>query len=702
MSKGVETLLQQRTELDAELRKHKSPVTVMFTDLAGSTSYFERHGDTVGLAWLEKHNGIVIPTVTRNNGVVVKTIGDSVMAYFVDVVDAGRAAREIQQKLLEANKTAAPDARMHVRVAMHQGLGYLRGGDVFGDVVNVAARLAKLCLPAQVIMSEAVHLPLEQAQSGDFEFAPLGTQQLRGKSSTESIYEMLWTDADTYAELRQKFPPKDTGTHGTQGVSEGRYQILGELGRGAMGVVYKAYDKEIGRTVAMKTIPLEVPPEERDALVDRLRQEARTAGCLDHPNVITIFDVGEEGGLFYVTMQYVQGETLSDILAKKNLLSVMSVVELMDQVCSGVGFAHQAGIIHRDLKPSNLMITKQGNAKVLDFGIAKLGDAGLTRAGMIVGTPSYLSPEQAAGRRLDQRSDIFALGAVLYEALTGERAFPGESTTSIIYKVMNEDPVPVSAIEPTLPLELDAITRKALAKDPNRRFQTCEDMCRALKAAKESQKASMTGRVKPLDIPLPEEAAAKPGSSATLAMPPPSGSKKTLWIAGGAVAALVAVGAVAVPMMRKPQPSQPARSEVSSPAATAPASQPVSAPVPAEGPGVSPLVSIPVPATETAKPAKSAAKKPQRAPELQPRASLANTAPPPAAPAPRQEASAPQNTSAGYADVPQLLRLADTYAGRGDYSKAVNLYKQVLAVDPKNSAALDGLERARLAQGQRK
>ncbi len=394
MSSGVEALLKQRADIDSELRKQKSPVTVMFTDLAGSTAYFERHGDTAGVEWLDQHNKVVIPEIQAQGGIVVKTIGDSVMAYFTNAVKAATAGRNIQQKLYAANASLAPEAQMVVRVALHHGLGYLKGGDVFGDVVNVTARIARACLPGQVLVSEAVYL---SAQPGGFDFHQVDAMQFHGKSGKENLYELMWVDADAYAELRRRFPTNSKKREQPGELTEGRYQVLNELGRGAMGVVYKAYDRVIGRVVAMKTIPLEVDEEERHELVDRLKLEARTAGILDHPNIITVFDVGEEAGLFYFTMQYVEGRALSAVLAEKELLPFNRLLEYADQICSAVGFAHKAGVIHRDLKPSNLMLTKQGAVKVLDFGIAKFGEAGLTKAGMVVGTPSYMAPEQAGG-----------------------------------------------------------------------------------------------------------------------------------------------------------------------------------------------------------------------------------------------------------------------------------------------------------------
>ena len=676
MSYGVEELLKQRSEIDTELRKHKSPITVMFTDLAGSTRYFEKYGDTAGIEWLQRHNAIVVPVVERHGGTVVKTIGDSVMAYFTDVTQSALAAKEIQQELTAANHDESFETGMFVRVALHQGLGYLRGGDVFGDVVNVAARVTKVCLPSQVLITESVYRAVHNEPQ--LEFSPLGTQHLRGKTSMETLYELNWTDAETYARIREKFPPKRSLPQ--EELSEGRYQVLSELGRGAMGVVYKAYDKVIGRVIAMKTIPLEVSGEERDNLVARLKQEARAAGILDHPNIITVFDFGEVSGLFYFTMQYVEGETFSTILSRKELLPFEKLLEIMDQICSAVGFAHHADIIHRDLKPSNLMYTKHGVAKVLDFGIAKLGDAGLTKAGMIVGTPSYLSPEQAAGRRLDLRSDIFSLGAVFYELVTGERAFPGDSTTGIIYKVINEDPVPPMAIEPTLPSGLDAAIRKAMAKDPDQRFQSCEEMREAIKNCRTSS----------VKVPVRQPAPAR--SPAPVPVPPPEPSSRTGWIIVSAVV-LAVVAALTIPLLHRNSPPKPASPMTASPVAPAPQPMPVQ---------VTPA-SASVAAPEQPPVTQAVEKDNQQAVEETRSRTKARKAKNAREKAADEEDNTDSGSGAGVfsrSDIPSLLAKADRYTGGGEYQKAIFLYQEILRVDSKNGQAREGLRRAKEAQSE--
>lgn len=705
MSIGVDALLANRSDIDAELQKHKSPITVMFTDLAGSTSFFEKFGDTVGVAWLEEHNQIVIPKLAAFDGVLVKTIGDSVMAYFSDSKKAIQAAMAMQASLLAANNKREETEQMHVRVALHHGLGYLRGGDVFGDVVNVTARIAKACLPAQILVSEAVYHSTNTEP--DLKFESVGSVQFHGKTSKESLYEVLWTEPDIYQKIRQKFPPKKQSQQ--EDFTGGRYIMMNELGRGAMGVVYKAYDRLIGRPVALKTIPLEVEQSERAGLVDRLKAEARTAGILDHPNIVTVFDVGEEAGLFYFTMQLVDGRTLAEIKEARELLPLDKLFTYADEICAAMAFAHKNGVIHRDLKPSNLMLTSAGSIKVMDFGIAKLGDSGLTKAGMVLGTPSYLAPEQAGGRRIDHRADIFSLGAVLYEMFTGEKAFAGDSTTAIIYKVMNDDPIPPRAIEPSLPPQLDPVIKKALAKDPSLRYQSCDELREALRqvrggGASQAAAASTSGtayavrtQAQPVPMMSTQPIAVQPQASESRGM--------GIWVA--ALAAVVILGGGGFFAWQKSQtpsttPADQVQSRTAAPATADGSSTPASTsahPPSTKSHAASVAVSTD-PAPQEADAPAQLGPRGQRIMKALKRAEARNGArgaPTPAAPA----AEAPGGMWS-QSDIPNLLAKADGYAGRGDYQKAIFLYEQILRIDPQNNSARLGLARVREARSLRR
>jgi serine/threonine-protein kinase len=269
----------------------------------------------------------------------------------------------------------------------------------------------------------------------------------------------------------------------------GRYKILDELGRGAMGVVYRAEDPSLDRVVALKTISL-ADAEGRKEYEKRFLLEAKAAGKLTHPNIVTIFDYGEEEDLAYMAMELLEGSDLRSRMRREQI-PAMEAVEIALQVADGLGFAHEHGVVHRDVKPGNIMLLERGAVKIMDFGIARMRFADhKTSTGMVLGTPRYMSPEQISGQPVDQRSDIFSLGTVLYEMLTQTSLFAGQDVNQIAFNVTTNEPAPPSHKNPELPQILDFIVARALKKEPSVRYQDAYEMAADLRDAL----AEMRGR----------------------------------------------------------------------------------------------------------------------------------------------------------------------------------------------------------------
>ena len=261
----------------------------------------------------------------------------------------------------------------------------------------------------------------------------------------------------------------------------GRYQIHEELGRGAMGVVVRAVDSVIGRTVAIKTIRLDAfsDPAEREKLKERLLREARSAGLLSHPNIVTVYDAGEELGVAFIAMEFVAGQTVEQALRERGRLERTQVCTVIAQVAGALDYAHGKGVVHRDIKPGNLMLPGEG-VKITDFGVAKILSHQATQSDLMLGTPNYMAPEQIAARGVDGRTDQFALGVIAYELLTGERPFQADSLAALLYKIMNEAPAAPHLLNATLNARVSETIARALAKQPEERFANCSAFATAL------------------------------------------------------------------------------------------------------------------------------------------------------------------------------------------------------------------------------
>lgn len=264
----------------------------------------------------------------------------------------------------------------------------------------------------------------------------------------------------------------------------GRFAVKGELGRGAMGIVYLAEDPFLGRKVAIKTI--QVHPGLAESEVEELRRrfenEARAAANLAHPNMVTIFDAGADGHTLYIAMEYVQGEPLDEILKSDRTLTYKEVADLALQLAAALDYAHQRGIVHRDIKPANILVNRNGQPKITDFGVARQAASTLTATGTIIGTPAYMSPEQITGQKVTGASDQFSLGIVMYEMLTGRKPFVGEGATTILYKIVHEDLDPPGSVQQALPPAIDGILLRALAKAPEHRFGSCLEFAEELRS----------------------------------------------------------------------------------------------------------------------------------------------------------------------------------------------------------------------------
>jgi eukaryotic-like serine/threonine-protein kinase len=285
----------------------------------------------------------------------------------------------------------------------------------------------------------------------------------------------------------------------------GRYKILEVIGRGAMGIVYKAVDPAIDRVVAIKTIDSSVNKEDLEEYEARFQQEIKAAGRFSHPNVVTIYDVGRTEHVAYMAMEFLKGRELKDLLAEGQRPNVEMAVELMVQVADGLSYAHEHDIVHRDIKPSNIMVINLPNgvlAKITDFGIARMaGSAVKTQTGVVLGSPRYMSPEQVIGKVIDHRSDVFSLGVVLYETLTGAAPFEGDNPNAIMYATCNSNPPPASALNPATPPMLDLIVAKALAKNVEERYQTMREFAGDLRRVGR-QLLGLTGERPALSMPM--------------------------------------------------------------------------------------------------------------------------------------------------------------------------------------------------------
>ena len=419
----------------------------------------------------------------------------------------------------------------------------------------------------------------------------------------------------------------------------GKYLVVRLIGEGGMGRVYEATDPVINRHVAIKTISghLLQTAEARGRFV----REAQAAGQLSHPNLITIHDIAEHDGAPFIVMEYLDGEELTAIIAKRRTALDVKLRMMID-LCQGLAYAHAKGLVHRDIKPANIFVTRQLHVKILDFGLARGLESDLTRTGNVVGTPSYMAPEQIRGEPIDQRADIFAAGVVLYELLSGRKPFSGESTAATIYQVLEHQPQRVDQLDPTLPGDLGKIVQRAIEKRPADRYQRIEEMAVDLERIKIGADSTLILSTPPTARPpsaTPQQLAAAVTPPPGTVQPPPVPRTKWGAISIALVAISVALLVLVFRVFRSPEPGKPAEAAAATATTATPPPQnaPNAVPTPAASSVVPPSAATPpvsgrsgAPAQE---PTRSAATPPTIPPATPPASSAANATRPSVTPA---------------------------------------------------------------------
>jgi serine/threonine-protein kinase len=396
----------------------------------------------------------------------------------------------------------------------------------------------------------------------------------------------------------------------------GKYQIRRTLGKGAMGIVYEGFDPVIERTVAIKTIlPSQLTGEEFAGVMARFKREAQAAGRLNHPGIVAIYEYGEEIAqdvsdeeatmmapsptqssqrVAFIAMEFVKGRELRDYFERNERFPMAEVVRIMGEMLDALDHAHSQGVVHRDMKPANLILLENGRVKVADFGIARVEKSELTQTGTVLGTPSYMSPEQFMGHTVDGRSDLFSCGVILYQMLTGEKPFTGESTTTVMYKVLREEPVPPSELNLALDPALDSVVKKALAKQPAQRFQSGREFAQALQAAVSGAASAPPAMQHAAPGAMPASfarVAPEPPVMPTIVAAAPARSRSAgLWVAGAAASVALVAGGYLLLAPGRQAPATIAQGNTTPAApATTPAVVPAAVPV-ATAPAPAPAV----------------------------------------------------------------------------------------------------------------
>jgi serine/threonine protein kinase/class 3 adenylate cyclase len=458
-------------------------ITFLFTDIEGSTAMWERDPARMQAA-LARHDEILRTTVESNGGYVFKTIGDAFCAAFITARHALEATLAAQRALFAEEWNESTTVR--VRMALHTGATEERDGDYFGPPVNRVARLLSAGHGGQVLLSGVtyglVRDILGSLEAGA-ELKDLGEHHLKDLKYSEHIYQLVVPD------LPSRFPSLKT----LDTRSNERYGLTKLIGGGGMAEVYLARDRELDRDVALKLLKHQYAEDEQ--FVERFDREAKNAASLSHPNIVAVYDRGKtRDGAYYIVMEHVAGGTLKGRILEKGPLPAPEAGTMALQVARALRLAHERGVIHRDIKPQNILLTESGEAKVADFGIARAASStAMTQEGLIPGTPHYISPEQALGDPATPQSDLYSLGVVLYEMLTGRVPHDAETPIGIAMKHIAGQAYPPKEANPQVPEDLDAVTMQLLARKPEDRYRNADELIEDLEQVIQGHPPSFAG-----------------------------------------------------------------------------------------------------------------------------------------------------------------------------------------------------------------
>ncbi len=389
-----------RVERDEPLERHTS-LTILCANSVGSSEFSEQDRKDAPQETVDWSNQLVSASIHKHQGQVIKAIGGSVMAEFSDPAFAVRAAIEMERELAESNRTLASYAQPGLRIGIHGVAGHGQAMDVFGDIVQGAGNIMKHAASGQILISREVCDAI--SEETDLHSQWVRKVPVDGRGQSEDVFEVQWI------EFSASIPS--------------RYEVLSQVGTGGMGIVYKVRDRETDDVIALKMLKTEIASD--PLMQENLRREVSLARKVTHKNVCRIYEFNRSSGTAYVSMEFVEGESLLSKLHRNGPLPWNEALQVGRQICSGLREAHVQGIVHRDLKPANIMVDRSGWVKIMDFGIARLFQGTAAMTGTLVGTPAYMAPEQVELKRIDARTDVYALGLLLYEIVTGSPVFEG-------------------------------------------------------------------------------------------------------------------------------------------------------------------------------------------------------------------------------------------------------------------------------------